>query len=161
MRQMKVQDVMTHLVVTFRPDDGLEYVAKVLVKNRISGAPVTEAGRVVGVVSESDVIRAYLPAAQRSATPLGLLVRDALPPATVSASVSQVMSATVVSVAPGDSIEKAATLIDRRGFRRLPVVDPDGHLVGIITRSDLVRAIVSDQQYPVVAMRPVAATAST
>jgi len=59
MNPLRVKDVMTHLVVTFRPEDKIPEAAKQLFSNRISGAPVVENGRLVGVVSEADLVKAY------------------------------------------------------------------------------------------------------
>jgi CBS domain-containing membrane protein len=51
------------------------------------------------------------------------------------------MTKEVVSIGPEESVWEAASLIDRRSVRRLPVVDVDGHVIGVLTRSDLVRSM--------------------
>lgn len=146
MKDLEVRDAMTNLTVTLRPGDTIPYAAKRLLSNRISGAPVVEAGRVVGVVSEVDLLRAYAPHSQRGTHlpapyPLTFLLRGS-PPRDVSGStVGDVMTEKVVSIGPEQSIFEAAALIDRHGVRRLPVVDDEGYLVGIVARSDLVRCM--------------------
>jgi CBS domain-containing protein len=58
--------------------------------------------------------------------------------------VADVMTKDALSVHSDMPLWEAATLIDRHGFRRLPVVDPDGFVVGILTRSDIVRAMAAE-----------------
>lgn len=151
MNEIKVSDVMTHLVVTFRPGDPLPYAAEHLASNRISGAPVVDGGRVVGVVSEMDLVRAY--AAERAVTSalpapyaFTLLLRGSPHRDVDGMTVSDVMTPRVVSIGPDESIFEAAALIDRHGVRRLPVVDDDGYLIGIVARSDLVRSMARSSE---------------
>jgi CBS domain-containing protein len=118
-----VRDVMTHLVVSFRPRDTIEEAAHRLLANRISGAPVVSAGKVVGVVSEVDV-------ASAAASP--------------HASVEDAMTREVVTVPPDAPVGEAAILMDRHSVRRLPVVDADGYLCGVIARADVVRALANE-----------------
>jgi CBS domain-containing protein len=151
MRIVKVSDVMTHLVLTFRPQDTIYDAAQRLLSNRISGAPVVEGGRLVGVVSAADLVHALAPQHWEAAPMapvaglalLGLPSRDAHITA-----VAEVMATNLVSIGPEESVWEAASLIDRHGVRRLPVVDEEGFVVGVLTRSDLVRAMARDNQKP-------------
>lgn len=144
MRDLMVTDVMTHLVVMFRPQDTLYDAARRLMANRISGAPVAEGGRLVGVLSETDLVGALAPDQWEGTYPtpaggfavLGVPRRDAH-----VSTVAEVMATDVVSIGAGESVGKAAWLMDRHGVRRLPVVDEEGFVTGIVTRSDLVRAM--------------------
>ena len=142
---MEVRDAMTRLAVTLRPGDSIVDAARVLSSNRISGAPVVEDGRVTGVVSEADLMRA-LSSPRRGAPsqPLMLLLlRGTATQETRDVLVGDVMSRRVISIGPRGSIWEAAGLINRHGVRRLPVVDDDGYLVGVLARSDLVRCMAS------------------
>jgi CBS domain-containing protein len=145
MNKTRVDDVMTHLVATLRPEDTIEDAGRLLVSNRISGAPVVQDGKLVGLVSEADLVRAFVP-------PHGGFPFEAIDPVTFQlrgnkgrvvpgACVRDVMSGDVVSISKDASVWKAASLLDRYGFRRLPVVDGEGHVIGILARSDLVRAM--------------------
>ena len=144
MNETRVSDVMTHLVVTLRPHDTIPDAANCLLTNRISGAPVVDGGRLVGVVSEADLVRAFTPETNRGSLPtplLFLLVRGIPRPEARYSTVGEVMTTEVVTIGPDDSIWEAARRIDRHGVRRLPVVDAQNYVVGVLARSDLVRAM--------------------
>jgi CBS domain-containing protein len=151
-KSLQVRDVMTHLVATFRSHDTIYDAAQRLGANRISGAPVVDGGRLVGVVSEVDLLRSLAPGREREAAfgPSAAITVPLLLPGTATprdaGRVGDVMSTEVVSIPPEASVLEAASLIDRCGFRRLPVVDGEGFVVGILTRSDLVRAMVRIEQ---------------
>jgi CBS domain-containing protein len=145
MNKTKVDDVMTHLVATLRPDDTIEDARSLLLSNRISGAPVVREGKLVGLVSEADLVRAF-------SLPHGGFPFEAIDPSTFQlrgepsrvipgACVGDVMTRDVVSISKDASVWEAASLLDRHGLRRLPVVDDDGYVTGILARSDLVRAM--------------------
>ena len=146
MNALKVTDVMTHLVVTLRPEDPLKQAAQRLLSNRISGAPVVDGGKLVGVVSEADLLRAYAPGARRrppfgATAPLMFVLGGEQLRDVHNVTVGDVMTHDVVSISPETSVGEAASLVDRHGIRRLPVVEEEGFVVGIVTRSDLVRAM--------------------
>ncbi len=151
MNQMKVQDVMTHMVVTLRPTDTIQTAGARFLSNRISGAPVVERGRLVGILSESDLVAAYEPPAPLSPAPVRLdpllyLLQGRTPRDENRTEVGYFMTRDVITVAPDDSIWVAAARIDRYGIRRLPVIDGNGYVVGVLARSDLVRSMVRGDQ---------------
>lgn len=145
MGELAVRDAMTHLVVAFRPRDKIPYATKRLLSNRISGAPVVEDGRVVGVVSEADLVKAYVPRTRRASRypthPMVALLQGGPRNDVSKATVGDVMTTNVVSIGPDEGIFEAAAVIDHHGVRRLPVTDAGGCLVGIVARSDLVRCM--------------------
>ncbi len=143
---MVVKDVMTTRVVTVKPDDSVEKCARLLQEHNISGLPVVDKdNRVKGVVTEGDLIRR----ASRIKAPgyleiLGGLIYLGSPKRFVdelqramSHEAGQMMSEGVVTVLPTDELEKAATLMLEKEIGRLPVVDEDGVLVGIVSRRDI------------------------
>jgi CBS domain-containing protein len=99
----------------------------------------------VGVVSEADIVAAYTPPASRGSVvapdPLMFLVRGIVPRSVTHTIVGDVMTTAVISISPDACVWEAASLIDRHGVRRLPVVDDEGYVVGVLARADLVRAL--------------------
>jgi len=143
----EVRHVMTTAVVTVGPEDSIQEAALRLSSNRISGMPVVAGRRVVGVISESDIIQALTPPMERERgmTLLDFVMRAREPTQEPRrlALVEDVMSSAVSTIAPTASIWEAASAMHRRGVKRLPVIDDDNRLVGIVSRADLVRAIAS------------------
>lgn len=142
MRHLCVADLMTRLVVTLRPTDTVLEAAEKLSREHVSGAPVSERGAVIGIVSESDVMTALRVDQRQSSLstphrPLSKL--EELPP--LLTTVADIMTGDVVSVVPDTPLVQAADLMSRKRINRLPVVGSDGSLLGIISRSDLVRAM--------------------
>jgi CBS domain-containing protein len=150
MNGLQVRDVMTHLVVTLRAHDTIQEAARRLIANRISGAPVVDQGYLTGVVSVPDLVRAYMPVTTGSVPwatdPLILLLQGLDRTRAHNKTVRDVMRCDVVSISPEASVWEAAATIDRHGVKRLPVIDGDGLVMGVIARSDLIRAMVSGTQ---------------
>lgn len=114
MKHMKVGGLMTDEVVSAVPAASFREVAKMLAEHDISGVPVLdEDDHVVGVVSESD-----------------LLARHEL-------TARELMNTPAVTIHAEETVADAARLMVRRGVERLPVVDEEERLVGIVTRRDL------------------------
>jgi CBS domain-containing protein len=140
-----VQDVMTAPVVTLRPDETVHEAAERLAGARISGAPVVENGKVVGIISETDILRALAPEEfmEKKVSTLEAItmILGWVPTEHRSEPrVVEVMSSDVITVSPATSVWAAAGLMDRHEVNRLPVIDAEGELVGVVSRADLVRA---------------------
>ncbi len=142
--KVPVQAVMTTTVVAVQKDTALAEAAQLLSQHKISGMPVLDEGkRVLGVVSEADLL--VLAGLRKDHT-----FRDILhhilgePGGTKSGrgnQVADVMSAPALTIGPDEDIRKAAAILDERRIKRLPVVDKDGILVGIISRADIVATL--------------------
>jgi CBS domain-containing protein len=144
---MIVRDVMTKDVVTVAPAAALKTAAATMLAHGISGLPVVDARGVVGVLSETDVL--FKERLRRDCQ--GLLdrvFRDPNAPPAVKLDarlVADAMTAPAVTIASGRPVSDAATTLLEHGIDRLPVVD-SGRLVGIVTRSDLVRAFIRSDE---------------
>lgn len=135
----RVEDLMTTPVVTVPPDLPLKDVARILVDNDISGVPVVEGERLLGVVTEADIV-ARERGPQGRARSFGTLVgRDGEHRTAADVTAFAAMSSPVITVGPAQTAASAATLMTENRVKRLPVVD-GGRVVGIVTRGDLVQA---------------------
>ena len=147
---MRVQDAMTVDVATIKPAVSLKDVARELSRRRISGMPVVDDdGRIIGVISEADVLAKEQPEPDPHTGPLArLLNRDEQEqPSWFGASaVSEAMTSPAITIEGHWPLAIAAKEMIEHGINRLPVVH-QGRLVGIVTRADLVRAFArSDEQ---------------
>jgi len=151
-RNTLVRQVMTTDVLTFRPADTVETAARALSERRLGGAPVVDDdGMVVGLIEDDDLIvqdtRLHLPTVisvfgAYLELPSSLRHFEADLRKAVGATVSDVMDAEAPNCRADDTLETVATALHDRNGSRMPVVDDDGRLIGIISRGDLVRAIV-------------------
>jgi CBS domain-containing protein len=144
---MRVRDVMTKDVATIAPDTELRDIAALLVQQRISGVPVVEDGRVVGVVSERDILFKERPLDGLHRGVLAWLMDEGDLMLKVDARTARTaMTAPALTIGSTRSVADAAALMLDEGVSRLPVVDGT-ELVGIVTRHDLMRAFArSDEE---------------
>ncbi|WP_051795885.1 CBS domain-containing protein [Streptomyces sp. NRRL S-87] len=159
MQHVKVADLMTDDVVSVAPETPVKDVAKVLAQHDITGVPVLdEEDRVLGIVSQTDLLARVGAAGAEGAVPTGsrqwpdgsgprwpagtgpedpAAGQGSAVPSPVTA--RELMSAPAVTVHADEPAADAARLMTRRGVERLPVVDVEDRLVGIVTRRDLLR----------------------
>ena len=143
---MKVKDVMTQRVVTVEPWTPLKEVARLMVERRVSGLPVVdEDGSVIGVVSEGDIlVRERGQVVERSLFDHLLEVDGDQGVKHDAQDAANAMTSPAVTIRPDRAVSEAAALMLDRCVNRLPVVDRHGVLLGIVTRADLVRAFVRE-----------------
>jgi CBS domain-containing protein len=150
-RNTLVKEVMTTDVLTFRPEDTVQMAAGAMAKRSIGGAPVVdEDGNVVGLLSDDDLIvsdvRLHFPTVisvlgaylelPSSADRFDKEVRKA-----IGSAVADVMTLDSPTCSEDDTLEQVATTMHEHNLSRLPVVR-DGKLVGIVSRGDILKAIV-------------------
>ena len=142
-RGVTVGMVMTSDVVTATRETGTSEAAQVLSERHISGMPVVDLEkRVIGVVSEADILAcAGLQTGHSFKDVLLRLLGEPLPRRTCGGTVGELMSAPALTTRAEADIRSVAALLDEKRIKRLPVVDEQGKLVGIVSRGDIVRAI--------------------
>jgi CBS-domain-containing membrane protein len=145
---MKAADVMATSVITVRPDTPVAKIAEVLLANRISAVPVVNDKDVlVGIVSEGDLIHRVEAGTERHRSWwLELLTgKEILAQEFVKSharKAADVMTRTVVSVQPDAPLGDIASLLEKHRIKRVPVV-VNGKIVGIVSRANLVQALVT------------------
>lgn len=152
----KVRDFMTKEVIFFSPEQTIFEAAKILSENNISGGPVVEKGKVVGMISTSDIVKClsvklrihpqkfpsltiFLLELLRTCKDFLDLKKEVKKISNIK--VKNVMKKKVISISPEDSIFDAAALMNKYDVTRLPVIE-NGKLVGIIARDDVIKALL-------------------
>lgn len=141
---MKVRDVMTPGPITVSPDTRLRELAHLLTEHHISGVPVVDgAGHCVGVVSEGDLLVKQLSRPLSRRLPLEWILGERHDAGELrrraATTAAEAMTSPAITITADRPIREAAALMVDRAINRLPVV-ANGRVVGIITRSDMVRA---------------------
>jgi len=146
---IQAKDIMSVNVITVKKEASVRELAALLLLNDISGAPVVDAdGRVVGVVTESDLIfqnkKVHLPTAVAILDAFLFLERpDKMEKELkkiAGATVGDICSHNLISVAPETGLDELATLMAEKQVHTLPVMAA-GELVGVIGKSDIIRTI--------------------
>jgi predicted transcriptional regulator len=147
-----VADVMSRDLFTVKPQTPIKEAINILAERNISGLPVVDdAGKLVGVISETDLLW------QETGVepPLYIVFLDSViyleNPArhdqelhkALGQTVGEVMSTNPVSVKPDQPLRKAAKLMQEKSIRRLAVTDDGGKVIGILTTGDIVRAMAA------------------
>jgi CBS domain-containing protein len=152
---MKVKDVMNSNVVFCKPDDTVREAAKILKENSISGAPVLEDEELVGIISEADLLKLLiLPEKGELWLPspfevievpirelLGWEETKKMLSDVGSTTVEEIMTKEVHTISSEASVEEASEHMIRHRINRLPVTDEDNHVVGIVTRGDIIEGL--------------------
>lgn len=135
-----VRDVMTPHAIWVAEDTPFNAIAVALRRHRVSAFPVlNKDARVVGVVSESDLLPKEALGGGDDRIPgmiAGILHRRQLEKAR-GITARDLMSSPAITVGEADTVEHAARILYLRGIKRLPVLDADGHLAGIVSRTDV------------------------
>jgi len=153
---VKVRELMTTDVIAFKPSDKVHQVAETFRSNRISGAPVIDdQSKVIGVISEADIMKLTATVPFPDIDPLNPFpvfsltayrkkvekIPDEIE-TLFEGSVKDVMTKDPVTISPDDSVLDAARLMHKDDFNRIPVVDDEGKLVGLIARADIIGLFV-------------------
>jgi CBS domain-containing protein len=150
---MRAMDVMTTAVVTVSPDSTVQDLAKLMSDRGISGVPVVENARLIGIVSEGDLLhRAETGTERRTARRRWRWFDPGLDEArdyikAHGQTVRRIMTRDVISVDETTDLAEVATLMETKRIKRVPVLR-DGMLVGILSRANLVRAVAAIGREP-------------
>jgi CBS domain-containing membrane protein len=129
-----VGDVMTREVVTLNEEDNLEHVAQGLARFRFHHLPVVDGHKLVGMLSQRDMLRVATSSADHTA-----VSRTREKRFFENTFVRDVMRTTLVTARAEEPVKQAARRMLEMRYGALPVVDGEGNLVGILTENDIVR----------------------
>ena len=137
----RVRDVMTTEVATADRNMPYKQAAKLMTDQRVTAIPVVaKGGRVVGMVSEADLLRKVEPRLRGSAGLSGRARRDRAKAGARTA--GELMTSPAITIHPDASLSAAARLMNGHHIRRLPVVNDAGDLIGIVSRRDLMKVFL-------------------
>lgn len=145
----RVTDIMRGDPPTVTPDDSIATVAKLLVDHSLPGLPVIENGKLIGIITESDIIVREAEVDVPTPVPFldAIFMADAGPDfddelrRVLAVNARELMTAPVVSVRSSATLAEVATLMIDRNVNPLPVLDEELSLIGLVSRADLVRVI--------------------
>jgi len=154
---MRISEIMNRNVILLSPKMTIREAYEIFMKNNISGAPVVEDGKLVGILTLKDILKVIKDRMESVGlyvlpTPFDFL--DIIPyqiPVESRESfkdlsnilVEEVMRRRVHYVTPDSDVLEALDMLVRKGISRLPVVDENMKVVGIVTRSDILRALAN------------------
>jgi CBS domain-containing protein len=141
---MLVQDVMTKEIISVQKYESILHVADILAEKNISGLPVVDKGnRVIGIITQADILSVV--GIRKEHTLKDLLkhmLGEPLPEKKIGDIVADIMASPAVTIKPTANIAEAAQLLDEKRIRRLPVVDEKNVLIGLISRADILKAVI-------------------
>jgi CBS domain-containing protein len=152
---MQARDIMSQPVITVGPDEGVAEIAQILLDNRISAVPVVANGRLVGIVSEGDLLRRHETGTERRRrawwlrllSPIDEMAREYIQAHGLRA--RDVMTTPVVTITEETPVAEIANLLESERIKRVPVVR-DGEVVGVVSRANLLHAVAAQARRPAV-----------
>lgn len=143
-RELLVSEVMTKDVISISKYENVMKVADILAEKNISGLPVVDREqKVVGVITQADIISVLGVGREHTIKDLlKSMLGEPLPERRLGDIVGDVMTSPAITIRPEATIAEAVDMMDQRKIRRLTVVDAHDRLIGIITRADILKAVI-------------------
>jgi CBS domain-containing protein len=143
--EMLVRDVMTKNVLSISKYESIMNVANVLTEKNISGLPVVDKEKkVLGIVTQADILS--MVGVSREHTFKDLLrymLGERLPEKKMGDLAGDIMTSPALTIRPDANIAEAVKIMDERRIRRLTVTDAQNNLIGILTRADILKAVIN------------------
>jgi CBS domain-containing protein len=149
MIKVQVKDFMVKDVISARPSDSIKDVMSLFVGKKIGGLPIIDENRVLrGMVTDGDILRAISPVDRRIHDYFSLItyvaeedMENRLDELAAREIIKIAKTNGIVVVHPEDEMKKVVSLLSKHHFKKLPVVDNFNHVVGVISRGDVIRSI--------------------
>jgi CBS domain-containing protein len=141
--KVPVGSIMTKVVISVLPDAEILTASRILSENRVSGMPVVDKdNHVLGVISEGDILSAVGMGEHHTFKDIvRRMLGEAVPKSQTISTVENAMSSPAVTAKLETDVREAAAVMNDRRIKRLPVIDQENRLIGIISRADIVRLI--------------------
>lgn len=142
--EMIVRDVMTRDVISITRYESIVHVANILTEKNISGLPVVDKEKkVLGIITQADILSMVGVSREHTFKDLlKFMLGEPLPERRMGDIVGDIMTAPAVTIKPDANIAEAVRIMDERRIRRLTVVDDRNTLIGILTRADILKAVI-------------------
>lgn len=143
-RELHVRDVMMKKVMSVSKYDNIMHVANILAENNISGLPVVDKeSKVIGIITQVDILsRVGVSRDHTFKDLLKYMLGEPLPQRKLGDHVGDIMTTPALTISPDANIAEAVRIMTDKRIRRLIVVDEKGTLIGIITRADILKAVI-------------------
>ena len=141
---MLVKDVMTKNVLSISKYESIMQVANILTEKNISGLPVVDKdNKVLGIITQADILSMVGVGREHTFKDLlKYMLGEPLPQRRQGDHVGDIMTSPAVTIKPDMNIAEAVRMMDEKKFRRLTVVDEKQKLIGILTRADILKAVI-------------------
>ncbi|MCL4384906.1 MAG: CBS domain-containing protein [Actinobacteria bacterium] len=152
MADLRAKDLMTKNVITIKPDITIRELSDVLLKNNISGVPVVDdEGKLIGIVTEADIIKEnikvqfpfYFDPLMVSGYVVDFEKYNADIKDYLNTPVEEIMSRRVKTATPQTPLNEVADIMVYNKVNRVPIVDENKKVVGIITRADIIKTMIT------------------
>lgn len=142
--EMLVREVMTNDVLSVSKYETIVHVANILSEKNISGLPVVDReNKVIGIITQADILSMVGVGKEHTFKDLlKYMLGEPLPGRKMGDIVGDIMTSPAVTIRPDANVAEAVQIMDERKIRRLTVVDDKNKLIGIITRADILKAVI-------------------
>lgn len=138
------REIMTRDVITAKKDTDIYEAGRLMIRHKISGMPVVDnENHVIGIITQADLLT-------MAGIPRGHVFNDVVmryvmnkpvPQHRTGNKVKEIMTTPVITVSPETTAKKIATILDKKRIKRVPVVDDENKLLGVVSRGDIVRVV--------------------
>lgn len=141
------REIMTREVVTVKADTDIYEAGRLMIKHKVSGLPVIDnEGRIIGMITQADLLSlAGIPKGHVfNEFVMRYVLHRPSPQLRTAKRVGDIMTKDVVTVSPETTVKTVASILNRKGIKRVPVVDNEGRIMGIVSRADIVKIVCED-----------------
>ena len=143
--EMSVRDVMTTSVISVTKYENIMHVANILTEKNISGLPVVDKeGSVIGIITQADILSMVGVGREHTFKDLlKYMLGEKLPERRVGHFVGDIMTSPALTIRPDANVAEAVRIMEEKRIRRVTVVNEKNELLGIITRADILKAVIN------------------